>query len=116
MSVREQLRRSGLFQPPVIRGNGTMRFPMLDWEHGKSVYLTPNGDLHIRIGAVALGRFPNNDRLRTFIRAHSHGTTRVSGNRADAYKLRGEYAGKIVEIFRGATPRNSNRKETRSHH
>ena len=99
----EQLRASGLFHERSPQYNGTICFQVLGNGgpiSGASVYALPNGELHIRVKALELGKFPNNDELHHYIIRHSDGTLRGRDNAAHAYRLDGHHVGSLIEIVR----------------
>ncbi len=102
MSVRQQLRDSGLFDEndpqnrPVHRG--AQCFRLTGAERGASIYATDLGHFQIREGALENGRFPNNARLYEFVRANSFG---ISSNNARGIMIRDSHIAEVVDIIRG---------------
>ena len=102
MSVRQQLRDSGLFDEndpqrrPVHRG--AQCFRLRGAERGASIYATDLGHFQIREGALENGRFPNNARLYAFVHANNFD---VSRNNARGFMIRDSHIGEVIEIIRG---------------
>lgn len=100
---RDQLRASGLFHERRPQANGSICFQVLEGGRpisGASVYALPNGELHIRVRALELGKFPNNEELQDYIIRHNDGTVHGEGNSAYAYRLDGLHVGRVIGIIR----------------
>ena len=102
MSVRQQLRDSGLFDEndpqrrPVHKG--AQSFPLRGAKRGASIYATNLGHFQIRESALEKGKFPNPARLYAFVRANHFD---ISRNNARGFMIRDSHIGEVIEIIRG---------------
>ena len=64
-------------------------------------YVRKADELHVIVGALERGRFPNNERLHQFVRQHSHGMAHGAGNVNYSYRLATAHIDELVEIVRG---------------
>ena len=101
MSVKQQLRDSGLFienkpqKRPVFKG--TVCFRLRGAQGGASIYATDVGNFQIRESPLNLGKFPNNDRLYKSVRTNFFD---MSPNNANAFMLHDSHIGAVIEIIR----------------
>ena len=104
MSAMQQMRDSGIFMEGPPQEAGVVRFTVMTdgvERRGAAIYAQTNdSEVHIRVGALDNGRFPNNGRLHDFVREHAHGTVRSPGNSSHAYKLRSQHLGQVIRIIR----------------
>ena len=100
----QRLRDSGLFRELPPQAAGSVCFQVMAEDgplRGASIYVARRGlELHIRVGALENGRFPNNRRLYDLVVRHAHGTAHGQENAAYAYRLAAEHVGEVIEVIR----------------
>ena len=98
----QRLRDSGLFEEHDPQGNGSVCFTVLG-RTGASIYYRPYvrkaDELHIIVGALERGNFPNNERLHRFVRQHSHDM--AHGRAVNySYRLATAHIDELIDIVR----------------
>lgn len=98
------LRDSGLFTERPPQSNGSVCFQVTQDDvplRGASIYVVAGEqEIHIRVGALENGRFPNNRQLLEFVVRYSYGTAHGVGNSAYAHKLASRYVREAIHIIR----------------
>ncbi len=95
--VAQRLRDSGLFAAPTEQGNGTLCFRLRGAEDGASIYVPRNDrEFAIRVSALEGNKFPNNESLHAFLRAHRRIISRPSD---PFYLVPGRHTEGVIEII-----------------
>ena len=103
MSIRQQLRDSGLFDElREQKSTGSVGFQAKGYPYSTIYALRDDIRFDIRVCALELGRFPNNRKLYDFVRRHHDRKVRGEDNPAHAFQLSGEHISEVIEIVRGA--------------
>ena len=102
MSIKQQLRDSGLFEEHPSQKDGSIRFEVIGWRYASVYVQKDDREVHITVGAftaIGRGRFGNiNDELHEYVRSHSHCFAHGSNNNR-AYKLSSEFISGLIEII-----------------
>ena len=100
----QRLQDIGLFEESDPQANGSVCFTVLG-RPDASIYFRPYvrkaDELHVIVGALEGGNFPNNERLHQFVRQHSHGMAHGAGNVNYSYRLATAHIDELIEIVRG---------------
>ena len=103
MPAMQQIRDSGLFFEHTPQATGSVCFQVEEMGtpmRGASIYVVRGeSEVHIRVRALELDRFPNNQRLSDFVSSNAHGTVRRVRNPAHAYRLASEHVGDVIDII-----------------
>ena len=102
MSVRQQLRASGLFARETEQNStGTTTF-YLAWQGDEATIFAQRNDevFHIYHEEHRLNRFPNSDRLRAYLEAHAYRIGRPDSETESYYALHADHLPEVLRIIR----------------